>query len=177
MLIGFFLPAERVIANLAVELNGSPAAYFDQYSSRHGQQLIWKHAWKRFQWEGYPMNIVDLGGPDSGIGTKLGYYTGGKQSGSLGAFFSSIARGNGEIVECEKNKKVVIEIKFGFVTTTRENLFEESGDNQTRITWTETVKASNPLTRWLLLVSDDSSSTAFEQVLLALDDVVNGKNS
>ena len=170
-LIGFALPRHKVIANAAVVLNGSPEELFDCYNSREGQQLVWTRAWERFNGKGHPMSIVDLGGPDSGTGTKLGYYPGGEQSGGLRAFFNSIAQGDGQIVESEPNQRIVIDIDFGFVRTRRVNTFEETGDNRTRVTWSETLTASNPFSRWMLVVAGDSQTAGFEKVLLALEDV------
>ena len=121
------------------------------------------------------MNIVDLGGPDSGAGTKLGYYPGGKHSGGLRVFFNSFAKGDGQIVESETNQRIVIDIDFGFVKTRRVNTFEGKVDGWTHVTWTETLEASNPLVRWMLLVTGDPQEAGFDRVLLALEDVATEK--
>ena len=177
ILIGFALPTHKEIANTSAVLDGSPNELFDCYNSREGQQLVWTRAWERFNGKGHPMNIVDLGGPDSGTGTKLGYYPGGKHSGGLRAFFNSIAEGDGQIVESKPDRRIVIDIDFGFVKTRRVNTFETVADRRTRVSWSETLEASNPLSRWMLLVSGDSQTDGFEKVLLALEDVVMEKGT
>ena len=116
------------------------------------------------------MEIVDLGGPDAGAGTRLGFFPDGKRLGSIGGAIASIARGKGVIVESEAARKVVYEIDFGVVVARRTIDLETLDENTTKVRWAETLQITNPLMRYLGLLVNSSINENFNDVLAALEE-------
>ena len=173
-LIGYFLPSQVELVNTSLTLEASSAELFPFFNSRAGQQRMWTQAWKRGggSMRGMPpMEIADLGGPDAGAGTRLGFFPDGKRLGSIGGALSSIARGKGVIVESEPASKVVYEIDFGMVEARRTIDLEALGENTTRVSWSEKLQIANPLMRYLPLLVDSSINENFNGVLAALEEV------
>ena len=123
------------------------------------------------------MEIADLGGPDAGAGTRLGFFPDGKRLGSVGGAIALIASGKGVIVESEPGRKVVYEIDFGIVVAERTIDFEALDENTTKVSWSETLKISNPLMRYLPLLVDSSINESFNDVLAALEEVAKADRS
>ena len=179
-LIGYFLPSQVELVNTSLTLEASSAELFPFFNSRAGQQRMWTQAWKRGggSMRGMPpMEIADLGGPDAGAGTRLGFFPDGKRLGSIGGALSSIARGKGVIVESEPASKVVYEIDFGMVEARRTIDLEALGENTTRVSWSETLRVANPLMRYLPLLVDSSINENFNGVLAALEEVAKADRS
>ena len=67
------------------------------------------------------------------------------------------------------HRRVVYEIDWGFMVTRRRFDLEALGDRRTRVTWSETVDAANPLVRYLWLAS--AWFPRFDGVLAAAADL------
>ena len=178
-LIGYFLPSQVHLVNTSLTLEASSAELFPFFNSRAGQQRMWTHAWRRnLRGQGFPpMEIVDLGGPEAGAGTRLGFYPDGKRLGSIGGAIASIARGKGVIVESEPARKVVYEIDFGVVDVRRPIDLEALDENTTKVSWLETLQISNPLMRYLPMLVNSSINENFNDVLAALEEVAEANQS
>ncbi len=179
-LVGYLLPSQVELVNTSSTLEVSSAELFPFFNSRAGQQRMWTEAWHRKggSFKGMPpMEIADLGGPDAGAGTRLGFFPDGKRLGSVGGAIASIARGKGVIVESEPGRKVVYEIDFGIVVAERTIDFEALDENTTKVSWSETLKISNPLMRYLPLLVDSSINESFNDVLAALEEVAKADRS
>ena len=174
------MPSQVELVNTSSTLEVSSAELFPFFNSRAGQQRMWTEAWHRKggSFKGMPpMEIADLGGPDAGAGTRLGFFPDGKRLGSVGGAIASIARGKGVIVESEPGRKVVYEIDFGIVVAERTIDFEALDENTTKVSWSETLKISNPLMRYLPLLVDSSINESFNDVLAALEEVAKADRS
>ena len=171
-LFGYLLPSQVQLVNTSLTLEASSAELFPFFNSRAGQQRMWTQAWHRnLRGQGFPpMEIVDLGGPDAGAGTRLGFFPDGKRLGSIGGAIASIARGKGVIVESEAARKVVYEIDFGVVVARRTIDLETLDENTTKVRWAETLQITNPLMRYLGLLVNSSINENFNDVLAALEE-------
>ena len=179
-LFGYLLPSQVLLVNTSSTLEASSAELFPFFNSRAGQQRMWTQAWHRSggSFRGMPpMEIANLGGPDAGAGTRLGFFPDGKRLGTIGGALSSIARGKGVIVESEPARKVVYDIDFGIVVARRTIDFEALGENTTKVNWSETLQITNPLMRYLPLLVDSSINESFNEVLAALEEVVKADRS
>ncbi len=115
------------------------------------------------------MTHADLGGPDGGVGTRTCFCLTGDGLGLVGATLSSLVRGHGVILESEPDRKVIYAIDFGLVVVARTIELEAVDDNRTRVIWSETLEATNPVTRYFLLAS--SAVGRFDGVLAAAEEV------
>ena len=177
-LVGYSLPSEVQLVDTSLTLEASSAELFPYFNSRAGQQRKWTQASRRFGGNTLlPMIIADLGGPDAGVGTGLGFFPDTTKLGSIAGAVSSAARGRGVIVESEPDRKVVIEIDFGMVVTRRTIDFEAQGKDSTRVIWSETLLISNPLMRYFPLLLDSSINEGFNEVLRAAEEVAKAERS
>ena len=172
-LCGYLLPGEIQLADSRLTLEGSSAEFFPLFDSRAGQQRMWTQAWRRSGGEKFPpMKIADLGGPDAGVGTGLGFFPDGTKLGSVAGVLSVIARGRGLIVESVPARKVVIDIDFGFVEVRRTVALEVVSEEATEVRWIETLRFPHPLARYLSLAIGSADGEGFNGVLAAAEDVV-----
>jgi hypothetical protein len=169
---GLFFPIESEMARTRMTLDFSAAELFPYFNTREGQQRVWSQASTHLAELGYPpMEIVHLGGPEEGVGARMGFYPDEKKIESLGGTVGSAMRGTGIILESESPHTVVYEIDFGIVTSYRTVTFESVGDQSTRVDWLEELRIPNPLMRWMTLAIGDSTSDNFSLVLQALGEV------
>lgn len=115
------------------------------------------------------MTHADLGGPARGVGTRTCFCLSGEGLGLVGSLLGPLARGEGVIVESVPHRRVVYEIDWGFMVTRRRFGLEALGERRTRVTWSETVDAANPLVRYLWLAS--AWFPRFDGVLAAAADL------
>ncbi len=160
---GLFLPAEAEFADINIPLHASPHELFPLFNSRQGTQKMWSQGAHRMGIKS--MTITDLGGPDEGTGTRLGFFL---EDVGMGL----AVRGYGLITESRLNKKVVIEIDFGMIKSIRTMELEDLGDNTTNVRWHEKLTFTNLLARYLPLIASSSANDGFTEVLKAAEQVV-----
>ncbi len=168
-LFGFFLPNHVQLVNISATLDASSTELFPFFNSRAGQQRMWSQGAQRLGIS--PMNIADLGGPDAGVGTRLGFFPDETKLGFIGRALAPIIRGRGVILESEPDHKVVIEIDFGMVVAVRTMDLEALSDSTTQVSWSERLEITNPLMRYLPLLVGSSVNESFKQVLIAVEEV------
>lgn len=169
VVVGFFLPSTAPMGTTSATVDASAAELFPYFNSRDGHRRLWGQVAPAQIATGFPpMEIVDLGGPDAGAGTRIGFFPDGSRLGSMRGAVSSLARGEGVIVESERDRRVDYEIDFGFVVAYRTIELESLDAGATRVIWSETLRADNPLMRYMLLAVDESTASNFDAVLAAL---------
>ena len=67
---------------------------------------------------------------------------------------------------------MVYDIDWGFMLTRRTMTFEDLGDNLTRVSWVETNEATNPLMRYVLVLSASSINDNLSGMLTAVAPVI-----
>jgi len=166
--LGLLLPRNVELVDTGATIEASSSDVFRLFNSRTGQQELWTRAWSRRGGGPSrlpPMVITDLGGGDAGVGTRLGFFPDGRRMGSIAGALSTMARGQGEIVESEPPHRVVIDIDFGFVTSHRTIELESVGAATTRVRWSESLDIANPLVRYVRFFLPDSIAEGFAGVL------------
>ena len=167
-LIGFALPARATWVETSAVLEASSTELFPLFNSRDGQQRLWTHAWERAgDAAAPPMRIADLGGPDAGVGARMGFFPAdGHET------WQSVA-GIGEILASEPGRRVVYRIDFDGVVSDRVIELEAVDDGRTRVRWSETLSTSHPLIRYALLAGNSEDINAgFRGVLLGAEELV-----
>ena len=84
-----------------------------------------------------------------------------------------MARGEGASWESVPNRRVVYDIDWGFMMSRRTITVEDLGDNRTRVSWLETNEATNPLMRYVLVLSASSISDNLSGMLTLVAPVIN----
>ena len=153
-LAGYLLPRGARFPDTVATLAASPAELFPLLNTRDGHRRAWTRASEHAGAGNVPpMTHADLGGPAGGVGTRTCFCLSGEGLGLVVSLLGPLARGEGDIVESVPNRRVVYEIDWGFMVTRREFHLEALAERRTRVLWSETVDAANPLVRYLWLAS------------------------
>ena len=172
--LGLLLPRHLDLVDTEAVVEAPASALFPLFNSRRGQQRLWTHVWDASEESGSripPMRIVDLGGPDAGVGSRLGFYPDGRKLGSIVGAVSTLARGKGEVVASQPWRVVVFTIDFGFASSHRTIELEAVDERTTRMRWSESLDIGNPLLRYARFFLSDSIGDGFGAVLEAAGDL------
>ncbi len=173
-LVGTQLPSRVGVVDISTTIDAPRGELFPFFNSREGQQRLWDQLLRRpSNTAAPPMVIVHLGGPEEGVGSRLGFFPDTTRMGSIGGVVASLARGIGIVVESDAPRRVVSEIDFGIVVAHRTIDLEAIDERATRVSWSETLEFGNPLMRTMTLFVGPSSMNAnFEALLEALRQLV-----
>ena len=172
---GYWLPSQVEAMRISATVPASGAEVFTLFNTRAGQKRLWKFAAERAGIP--PMTLAALGGPDAGGGSRSCFCPSSEGRGVVSSALSSIARGEGAIVESVPNRRVVYDIDWGFMLTRRTLTFEDLGDTRTRVSWLETNEATNPLMRYVLVLSASTINDNLSAMLTAVAPVINEEST
>ncbi len=167
---GYWLPRQVEAMRISATVPASSAEVFTLFNTRGGQRRLWTFAAERAGIA--PMSLAALGGPDAGVGSRSCFCLT-SDGGVVSSARSSMARGEGAIVESVPNRRVVYEIDWGFMMSRRTITVEDLGDDRSRVTWLETNEATNPLMRYVLVLSASTINDNLSGVLTAVAPVIN----
>ena len=168
---GYWLPSQVEAMRISATVQASSAEVFTLFNTRAGQKRLWTFAAERAGIP--PMSLAALGGPDAGVGSRSCFCPTSEGRGVVSSALSSMARGEGAIVESVPNRRVVYDIDWGFMMSRRTITVEDLGDNRTRVSWLETNEATNPLMRYVLVLSASSISDNLSGMLTLVAPVIN----
>ena len=168
--VSYWLPSQVEALRISATVQASSAEVFTLFNTRAGQKRLWRFAAERAGIP--PMSLAALGGPDAGVGSRSCFCPTSEGRGVVLSALSSMARGEGAIVESVPNRRVVYDIDWEFMLTRRTMTFEDLGDNRTRVSWVETNEATNPLMRYVLVLSASSINDNLSGMLTAVAPVI-----
>ena len=167
---GYWLPSQVEAMRISATVPASSAEAFALFNTRAGQKRLWTLAAERAGIP--PMTLAPLGGPDAGVGSRSCFCPSSEGRGVVSSALSSMARGEGAIVESVPNQRVVYDIDWRFMLTRRTMTFDALGDNRTRVSWLETNEATNPLMRYVLVLSAPSINENLGGMLTVVAQVI-----